>query len=182
MNGSFIDALARINGRVTLWLARIGALALAVIASVTFCDVVARYFFNKPFSFTVELTEMAMAFVVFFGVGLVTHEGAHINADVVVLRLPLRGRSWFALLTNLLALGFLALMVWRLWLRAVFLLGKGDTTPVWGMPLWPIAFAIAFGSVFLLTGVFLHVIDAFRSARGGQDMPAPTAAPQPYRE
>ncbi len=175
-------SLARINARLAEWLARIGALALAVIALATFCDVVARYFFNRPFSFTVELTEIAMALVVYFGVGLVTHEGAHINADVVVLRLPLRWRIWFALVTNLLALGFLAFMVWRLWLRAVFLLGKGDTTPVWGMPLWPIAFAIAFGSVFLLTGVFLHLIDAFRGVRGGQDLPAPTAAPQPFRE
>ena len=44
-------------------------------------------------------------------------------------------------------------MVWRLWLRADFLLRKGDTTPVWAMPLWPVAFAMAFGSVFFLTGV-----------------------------
>ena len=173
---------ARLNARLTVWLARIGALALAVIAAATFCDVVARYFFNKPFSFTVELTEMAMAIIVYFGVGLVTHEGAHINADVVLLRLPLRWRSWFTLVTNLLALGFLALMVWRLWLRAVFLQSKGDTTPVWGIPLWPIAFAIALGSVFFLTGVLLHLIDAFRGIRGGQEPAVPTAVPQPYRE
>ena len=68
---------------------------LAVIAAVTFCDVVGRYFFNAPFAFTVELTQMAMALVVYFGVGLVTHEDAHISADVVTLRLPPRcARCW----------------------------------------------------------------------------------------
>jgi len=176
------DLFARANARLTLWLARIGAVALAIIASVTFCDVIARYFLNRPFSFTVELTEIALALVVYFGVGVVTHEDAHINADVVVLRLPPRWRVRFALVTNLLALGFLAVMVWRVWLRAVFLLDKGDTTPVWGVPLWPIAFAIAFGSLFLLTGVVLHLVNAFRGAMSPREAPLPAAVPQPYRE
>ena len=113
MNGSVIDALARANGRVTMWLARVAAFALALIAVVTFCDVIGRYFFHAPFAFTVELTSFAMAVIVFFGVGLVTHEDAHISADVVTLRLPLRLRALFALATNVLALGFLVLMAWR---------------------------------------------------------------------
>src|ERR1043165_7386007 len=115
MNGSFIGTLTRANGRVTLWLARIASVALALIAVVTFIDVVGRYFFRAPFAFSVELTQLAMAIVVYFGVGLVTHEDAHISADVVTLRLPPRLRALFALVMNLLALVFLAVMVWRLW-------------------------------------------------------------------
>src|SRR5437764_2431366 len=125
MNGSILDVLARANGRVAMGLARIAAFALAVIATVTFGDVVGRYFFHAPFAFTVELTQMAMALVVYFGVGLVTHEDAHMNADVVVLRLPPRLRALFALVTNLLALAFLAVLVWRLWAYAEFRYGKG---------------------------------------------------------
>src|SRR5947208_16494503 len=109
-------ALARANGRVAMWLARIAAAALSVIAIVTFLDVIGRYFFHAPFTFTVELTQLAMALVVYFGVGLVTHEDAHISADVVTLRLAPRLRAVFALVTNVLALAFLAIMVWRLWL------------------------------------------------------------------
>ena len=92
----------------------------------------------------------------------------HIVVDVVTLRLSERLRALLALVTNALALGFLAVMVWRLWLRADFLLLKGDTTPVWGIPLWPVAFAMAFGSVFFLTGVCLHLIDACRRVMGRQ--------------
>src|SRR3954468_8363855 len=106
-----IEYLMRANGRVALWLARIASVALAIIAVVTFIDVVGRYFFNAPFAFTVELTQLAMAIVVYFGVGLVTHEDAHISADVVTLRLPPRGRALFALVMNLFAAAFLVLMV-----------------------------------------------------------------------
>jgi TRAP-type C4-dicarboxylate transport system permease small subunit len=181
MRGSIIDAFKRANGGATLWLARIAAGAAAVIATVTFIDVIGRYFFRSSFPFTVELTQLAMAIVVYFGVGLVTHEDAHISADVVTSHLRPRLRAGLALVTNLLALGFLAVMVWRLWVQANFLLAKGDTTMVWTVPLWPFAFAVAFGSIFLLTGVLLQVAGAMQRLRGGGD-PTPPAITAPYRE
>jgi TRAP-type C4-dicarboxylate transport system permease small subunit len=165
-----------------MWLARVAAGALAVIAVVTFGDVIGRYFFHAPFAFTVELTQIAMALVVYFGVGLVTQEDAHISADVVILRLPPRLRALFALVTNLLALAFLAAMVWRLWLQAAFLFAKGDTTMVWEVPLWPVACAVAAGSMLFLTGVFLHLMSAWAALSNPQRVPAPAATPQPYRE
>ena len=95
MNGSMLGALGRANGWVTLWLGRIASVALAVIAAVTFVDVVGRYFFRAAFPFTVELTQLAMAIVVYFGVGLVTHEDAHISADVVTPVPPVT-KTWSA--------------------------------------------------------------------------------------
>jgi TRAP-type transport system small permease protein len=182
MTTPIFDALAQANGQVAMWLARIAAVALAVIAVVTFGDVIGRYFFHAPFAFTVELTQMAMAVVVYFGVGLVTHEDAHISADVVTLRLPPRLRALFALVTNLSALAFLAAMVWRLWLQAAFLFAKGDATMVWTVPLWPIAVAVAAGSVLFLTGVMLHLVAAWTALSNPQRALAATTAPQPYRE
>jgi hypothetical protein len=35
--------LGRLNGRVTMWLARVAAAVLALLAVMTFCDVIARY-------------------------------------------------------------------------------------------------------------------------------------------
>lgn len=165
-----------------MWLARVAAAALVVIAAVTFGDVVGRYFFHAPFAFTVELTQMAMAIVVYFGVGLVTHENAHISADVLTLRLPPRVRALLAMVTDLLALAFLGVMVWRLWWQADFLYGKGDTTMVWTVPLWPIAVAVAAGGVLLVTGLLLQLIAAWRAFSEPQRTALPQAGPQPYRE
>jgi TRAP-type C4-dicarboxylate transport system permease small subunit len=177
-----LDGLARANGSAALWLARVAAVALVVIAAVTFGDVVGRYFFHAPFAFTVELTQMAMAIVVYFGVGLVTHENAHISADVVTVKLPPRLRALLGVVTNLLALAFLAVMVWRLWWQAEFLHAKGDTTMVWTVPLWPVAVAVAAGSVLLLTGVALQLIATWRAFSNPQQIPVPAVGPQPFRE
>jgi TRAP-type C4-dicarboxylate transport system permease small subunit len=162
------DFLDRWNGRVTTWLARIAALILSLLAVVTFADVVARYFFNRPFTFTVEMTELAMGLIVYLGVGLVTQSGSHITVDVVTLRLSERMRAFMTLLMNLLALAFLAIMVWQLFLRAQFLLVKADITPIWRIPFWPVAFVMAGASVFLLTGLLLQMIAAFQQLSGRQ--------------
>jgi TRAP-type C4-dicarboxylate transport system permease small subunit len=177
-----MDRVVRANGYATLWLARIATVALAIIAVVTFCDVIGRYVFNRPFIFTVELTEIAMAVVVYFGVGLVTHEDAHISADFVTLRLSPRLRALFALVTNLLALGFLALVAWRLWRHTGALYATGDTTQVWRLPVWPIAGAVAFGSLFLLTGVLLQFVGAWARLIDPRRQPTPPAPLPPYRE
>src|SRR5262249_21693704 len=153
MNDSLPRLVGRLNELITSWLARIAAVALALIAVVTFCDVIARKVFNSGFTFTVEMTEMLMAVIVFLGVGLVTHQHAHIVVDVLTLRLSERSRVWLGLVANVLSLGFVLLMVWRLWVQAAFISSKGDTTPIWNIPLWPIAYLISAGSVFLVTGL-----------------------------
>jgi TRAP-type C4-dicarboxylate transport system permease small subunit len=144
--------LSRWNGRATEWRARIAAAVLALLAVVTFCDVIARYFFNSPFTFTVELTEIAMGIIVYFGVGYVTQSNDHISVDIVTLRLSDWWRVLIGLITNVLALGFLVLMVWRLWLQMTILFDKGDVSPVMLFPRWPTAVLITIGAVFFITG------------------------------
>jgi TRAP-type C4-dicarboxylate transport system permease small subunit len=170
--------IGRLNGFITLWLARIATVALALIAIVTLCDVVARKVFSTGFTFTVEMTEMSMALIVFLGVGLVTHQRGHIVVDVVTLRLPERTRVWLGLVANVLSLGFVLIMVWRLWLQAAFITSKGDTTPILNFPLWPIAYVTAAGSLFLVTGLALHALDtADRAVHPEKSAPESTERP-----
>jgi TRAP-type C4-dicarboxylate transport system permease small subunit len=181
MKDPLTSRVGRLNGLVTLWLARIGTVALALIAVVTFCDVIARKVFNNGFTFTVEMTEMSMALIVFLGVGLVTYQRGHIVVDVVTLRLSERARGWLELVTNVLSLGFVLIMVWRLWLQAAFIASKGDATPIWNFPLWPIAYLIAAGSIFLVTGLVLHVLDSVDRA-AHPEKSAPKAAERPFQD
>ena len=48
----------------------------------------------------------------------------------------------------------------------MYLFQKGDMTQNWRVPLWPVAFAAAFGSMFLLTGVLLQLIAAWTILSG----------------
>ena len=157
--------LHRLNGLVTLWLARVAAVIMAFLALITFADVGARYLFNKPFNFSVEVTELSMGLMVYFGLGLTTHENGHVRVDFFTLKLGERVRAAIELLTSLIAVAYLAVMIWRLWLRALVLFEKHDVSQVLHLPFWPVAFAMATAASFLLTGVFLWLLGALRQLR-----------------
>ena len=182
MNNGIIGRLDRLNGRVTLWLARVAAVILAAIAAVTFCDVVGRYVFNSPFTFTVEFTQLSMGLIVYLGVGLTTRDHGHIVVDVVTLRLPESLLTLLSLVTNVLAALFLIILIWQLWQRAALLFEKGDTTPIWLISLWPIASLMAAGSVFLLTGVLLQAIASYRQLADPQGSVAPPTVTRPFSD
>lgn len=182
MDDGLLGRLNRWNGRVTLWLARAAAVALAAIATFTFCDVIARYVFNAPFTFTVEFTELSMALIVYLGVGLTTQDRGHIIVDVFTLQLPPRARIVLSLVMNVLSLAFLAVMIWMLWQRAAFVLSKGDKTQIWMVPYWPVAFVMGFGSLFLLTGTILQAAETFQRLANPATPPVSEAVPRPFTD
>ena len=119
-------SLGRLNGRVTLWLARCAAFVLALLAILTFIDVVGRYAFSRSLSATVELTELGMGLIVYLSVGLVTHQRGNVAVDFVTIRLPKSLQSALDAAVQLIALGYLGVLVWRLFLSSSLLRMRTD--------------------------------------------------------
>jgi TRAP-type C4-dicarboxylate transport system permease small subunit len=66
----------------------IAALSLLCIVAINGVNVVARYFFGSPFSWTEELMLFLMILGVFTGAVAVTWRNLHIRIDTIVDRLP----------------------------------------------------------------------------------------------
>jgi len=58
-----------IAGRISKIFLYISAVAMFVMAFICFCDVIGRYFLNKPITGAQEVVQIAMAVFVFFGIG-----------------------------------------------------------------------------------------------------------------
>lgn len=147
----------RINGKITLWLARLAALMLVGIGLMTFCDVFARYFLNLPFTGTVEFTEIMMGLMVFLAVGLTTHQKRHIGVDALTMRLTKRTNARIDLAMSAIALVMACILVWQMFGKAMVILDKGDYTPVFRIPYWPGIFVMSAGCIFLVTGIALYI-------------------------
>lgn len=157
MDDSGDGLLERLNGRASLWLARLAALILVGIGIMTFCDVFARYFLNRPFTFTVEVTAVLMGMVIWLGVGLTTHDTRHITVDVVTMRLPVRVRAVLEVLVSAVGFVILVLMIWQMWETAFVLKDKGQYTEIHEIIIWPFAYVMCAAATLLLTGVALYV-------------------------
>jgi TRAP-type C4-dicarboxylate transport system permease small subunit len=165
MTNSGESLLERVNGRISIWFARIAAFILAMIGVVTFCDVIARYFFHRPFTFTVEMTEVLMGMVIFLGIGLTTHDERHITVDVVTLRMPVAVRAVLEIVMSIVGLGMLGAMVWEMFLTAKLLHDEGQYTQIHEVIVWPFAYVMAFASILFLTGLLLYILRALRKIK-----------------
>jgi TRAP-type C4-dicarboxylate transport system permease small subunit len=126
--GSARGLLDLFDRAVAPLLGGIAAVVLFALMLLTCVDVVGRYFLSRPVFGAFELTEMALAALIFAGLPLVTLRNEHVTVDVLDPITP----DWMFHLQHVVAcaLGFLSTgyLAWRLWLRALNMDAAGETT------------------------------------------------------
>lgn len=82
-------------------LAACAALMLAMLVGVTVVDVVGRYLLNAPMAAAYELTQIALAALVFIALPMTTADDGHVEVDLVMHVLPPRVAAWLGWLAGL---------------------------------------------------------------------------------
>ena len=147
--------LARMADRA---LSLIAAALLMLMMFLTLVDVIGRYLFNSPLPGGFELTEVAMAALIFAGLPHVCRTGGHVAVGLLSDRLPAALRNLHGILSGLIMAGVLSVLSWRLWLKAGELAEYGDVTVFLRIPHAPIAYL---ASVLLAVSALLALVHAF---------------------
>ena len=108
-------------------------------------EVVARYFFNRPITGTMEITELLLVSLISFGLGYVTHQKGNITVEFFVSRLPARGRTILDAVSSFVLAAFLTIVAWQSVLRAIGSVQTGEFAVGLGTPLYPGRFLLALG-------------------------------------
>ncbi|MBX2838159.1 MAG: TRAP transporter small permease [Gammaproteobacteria bacterium] len=135
-------------GKACNLLAYLACICLILLMLVTFIDVIGRYFFNRPMTFAVELVELLMGLVFFFGLGYATLRKSHVNVDILLGVLPSFVKFILQRLAALIAAVIVALMAWRLTIKAIGFAESGLATSVLFMPVAPFVFLMCVGAIF----------------------------------
>ena len=122
------------------------SICLLGLMLITFADVVGRYFFDAPLVYTVEIVELGMGLMIFFGLGLTTLNRGHIAVDLIAGLVPRVTRAWLAGFSALIAVIFFGLITWRLWDRATNFWSDGLATQILFLPVAPVVFVMAIAS------------------------------------
>lgn len=85
--------------------------ALAALLVVMSLQVISRYVFDSPFSWTEEVSRHLYVYMVFFGASAAIRDRSHVAISMAVAYLPRPAR----LAMNVLILGFLGVMIWAGW-------------------------------------------------------------------
>lgn len=121
-----------------VWLAfaleLIAAVTLFFLMALTCADVIGRYFFADAVDGTTELTEMAIAVLVFAEMPVVTWRGGHVVVDILDRWLGSRMIQILGLVSVLLISGSLYFLAVRIWELAARSIRRGEVTEYLQVP------------------------------------------------
>ncbi len=156
--------MERLFDRLIAFLADLSGLFIAFIAASVCLEVVTRYVFNRPLTWTVDATEYLQLYIAFFAAAAILKERGHVKVDLVVNAAGPRARkaldtiaTLFGVVTTGAIFFFSARVVFR-----TFTLG----TPIikaLEVPKWIVLIPIPVGCL-LLTFEFMRRL--IRLARG----------------
>lgn len=131
---------------------KIGYVLLFGLMIVTVADVFMRFFFNSPIKGTMALTEIVIAMVVFFSLGMAQIMGNHLEIDFLVNKLPDRIQEFVQIVIYLVGSVLLILLTWKLFEMGIASMNTGEVKSDLGLPVYIVIFIVAVGSAtFTLT-------------------------------
>jgi TRAP-type C4-dicarboxylate transport system permease small subunit len=139
----------------------LGAIAgslLFAMMTLTFTDVVLRYFFNAPIKGGFEVTEMMMAVLIFAGLPLVSRKSEHVTIDAFDRFFPDAVRRALHVVIHLVCAATLVGMAWLLYRKAGSFAEIGDITQTLKLPIAPFVYLMA---ALTLATAAVHVTTAF---------------------
>ncbi|MFB3819453.1 MAG: TRAP transporter small permease [Candidatus Methylomirabilales bacterium] len=129
-------------------------IGLAFIAFVllSFAQVILRYGFGRPLTWSEEVARYLFVWVVFLGAGVAARYRAHIALDFLVSRFSPGARAWVLRAMTLLSLAMLLLVfVWHGW--ALTLVSLRQESPATGIPVGYATAAIPVGGLLIALNI-----------------------------
>ncbi|MDG2065966.1 MAG: TRAP transporter small permease [SAR324 cluster bacterium] len=141
----------------------LAASVLMLLMIITFFDVLGRYLFSAPLPGAFELTEIMMAMLIFAGLPLVSRANQHVTVNLIVGILSPIILHLQRLITQAIMAVILAVMAWRMWIKAEEMLEQGDETAYLLLPIAPVAFFMTLMMAVSTLIVAIQFIRIFRS-------------------
>ena len=143
--------------------ALLGGVLLLGVALMTSWSAFSGYVFAKPLQGDVEMEQMWVAVSVFMFLPYCQLTGANVTADIFTSGAGPRTVALLTLLSAVIALGFSALLLWRMYLGLLDYREYVETTTILHVPIW-YAYIPALISLVLLTAASLITVrDALRA-------------------
>ncbi len=141
----------------------LAASVLMLLMIITFIDVLGRYLFSAPLPGAFELTEIMMAMLIFAGLPLVSRANQHVTVNLIVGILSPIILHLQRMITQAIMAVVLAVMAWRMWIKAEEMLEQGDETAYLLLPIAPVAFFMTLMMAVSTLIVAIQFIRIFRS-------------------
>ena len=161
MMQKFDKAVRRFTG--ILWHIAIGMLvALMLLGS---SDVIGRYFLNRPIKGALEISEILLAGIIFFGLPYTTFVGGHVRVDTFVLLFSPPLQRIVACIISFLSFIIFGLIGWQGTELAWQSWQRNSAIDVFFVPVAPFQLFVSVGALGVCLELFLQIRHLIMGAR-----------------
>jgi TRAP-type C4-dicarboxylate transport system permease small subunit len=138
-------------------------LMFAVLIVTVFYQVLGRYLFNAPPSWSEELARFLQVWIALLASALCIQQGMHLGVDYLLHAVPPRGRALLEILVHVLVSGFLLLLL----VQGIKILDVAavQSSPAMGINMWYAYLAVPVGAALMLLEGVLKLGEALRALR-----------------
>ena len=153
-----LSTLEKLFVRIDELLVLAGGVLIFLFMLTVIVDVSGRYLFAKPLPGTLEIGEAVLAFAIFLSLAYVLMRDQHIRVTVLLERVPIRWRAWFAILALVAGFFLMFLIAWQSLPFAIHSYQIKERGLCFPLPLFPAKFAYFAGSAILCIQFFIQCI------------------------
>ena len=144
----------------------IGGIVLAAIMALITVNVLLRMTGN-PITGTIEWAQFLLSASVGLTIALCGLRGDHIAVNILVDKLPPKGRRVMDILINIIVLVFAVLVAWVLYGHAESMIKSGLVGMVTRVPFYPFVFLISFGFLLYAFVALNNILQIFSNDNEG---------------
>jgi TRAP-type transport system small permease protein len=135
----------------------------AALIVTVFYQVLGRYLFNAPPSWSEELARFLQVWIALLASALCIQQGMHLGVDYLLYAVPPRGRAVLEALVHVMVSGFLLLLLVQ---GAKILDVAGvQSSPAMGINMWYAYLAVPVGATLMLLESALKLGESLRALR-----------------
>jgi len=144
----------------------VGAFLFLIVMVITTYEVLVRYFFNAPTTWSLEISVILTMWGTFLGVAYTLQQGGHTNVDLVINKFSSRSRRTLRILVYLFVMFFSIFLTWASLGPAIeAYLIKEVTQSYTRTPLFILMISIPIGSILLIIEIIRELVEMFQPKR-----------------
>ena len=147
-------------GRFLEWMALAGGFVVVLLMVYTVVDVLMRKLLNRPFSGSLEITEFAMALIVFLGIAYCGWIGGHVAVDILDRPLDNPKLRFIPAILAFVGVVLFVLIAWLTAAQALNSMHRISNMMRW--PHYPFQLTVAFGAAIYAVVLFIQGVQTLR--------------------
>lgn len=157
------DIFLKVTGLITRLIHNLAALLLLISVSLTFFQVITRFVFNDPSTWSEVMSRSLMIWAVFLAAAAAFRYGAMISVEVIYRLVPQARHLWLNGAITLMVLVFLSILGWYGY-QMTMRVRHQEVALIYISMSWFYA-ALPTGAVFSIIGVIARFVELVRDER-----------------